>query len=225
MKPIKHALRLPKRRQSTHRDQVTVLVHGLWMQGVYLKVMGKMLETKGFRTHSVSYNFLNKSPAENAQSLYDDIGLLGANKINLVGHSLGGIVILHLLHQYPDLPVDKIVLIGSPVSGSSVARRVHNTPVLRPLLGRSVEKGLLGGAPEFVVDRPLGIITGTGKLGISALLYPAGASSDGVVHESETLIENATDRISLPLSHSTLIFSRRCADYVAQFLTFGRFRH
>lgn len=214
-----------QRKQPTvSRDQVTVLVHGIWMQGVVMKVMGKMLESRGFRTHSVSYDFLNHSPEENARKLYDAIGLLGARNINLVGHSLGGIVILHLLHQFPDLAIDKVVLIGSPVRGSSVAKRVHETALLRPLLGRSVEGGLLGGAPKYGVDRPLGIITGSGRLGVTALLYPTGDDSDGVVRESETLIENATDRISLPLSHSTMIFSSRCTDYVAQFLSTGRFR-
>lgn len=215
---------LSGRRPLPARDQVTVLVHGIWMQGVFMKVMGKMLEARGFRTHSVSYDFLKSSPEENAQALFDEIGQLGARRVNLVGHSLGGIVILHLLHRFPELQVDSIVLIGSPVRGSYVAKRLHDIGVLRPLLGRSVEKGLLGGAPEFSSDRPLGIITGSGKLGMTALLYPAGDSSDGVVRESETLIESATDRISLPLSHSTMIFSRKCSDYVANFLTTGRFR-
>jgi pimeloyl-ACP methyl ester carboxylesterase len=206
------------------RDQVTVLVHGLWMQGPLMRVMGKMLESRGFRTKAISYDFLKRTPAANAQHLYDEIGLLGAKKINLVGHSLGGIVILHLLHRFPDLEIDKVVLIGSPVKGSSVARRVYNAPLLRPLLGQSVERGLLGGAPIFALNRPLGIITGSGSIGLSALLYPSGEDSDGVVRECETLLENATDRISLPLSHSAMIFSRQCTEYVAQFLTTGRFR-
>lgn len=212
------------RRRLPAPDQITVLVHGIWMQGVMMSVMGKMLESRGFRTHSVSYDFLKHSPEENADSLYREIGQLGARKINLVGHSLGGIVILHLLHRYPDLDVDKVVLIGSPVHGSYVARRMYEAPLLRPLLGRSIEKGLLGGAPGFQCHRPLGIITGRGNLGITALLYPTGDDSDGVVRESETWIENASDRINLPLSHSTLIFSRECSDHVARFLTLGRFR-
>lgn len=205
-------------------DQVTVLVHGIWMQGVMMRLMGKMLEARGFRTHSVSYDFLKNSPAENADALYREIGELGARRVNLVGHSLGGIVILHLLHRHPEADIDKVVLIGSPVRGSYVARRVYEARMLRPLLGRSIEGGLLGGAPAFEGRRPLGIITGSGNLGITALLYPTGDDSDGVVRESETLIDNATDRVTLPLSHSTMIFSRECSDYVARFLTLGRFR-
>lgn len=214
------------RRDSGLREPVTVLVHGLWMHGVFMQVMARKLQKKGFRTHSFSYDFLACSPAENARALYDEIGALGAGRVNLVGHSLGGIVILHLLHQFPDIAVNRIVLIGSPVRGSFLARRVHESSLLRPLLGRSVEQGLLGGAPGYTSNFPLGIITGTGRLGL-ALLYPSGdknEDSDGVVKASETLIENATDRISLPLTHSTLIFSERCTEYVARFLTLGRFR-
>jgi len=212
------------RRYVPSRDQVTILVHGIWMQGPLMQMMGRMLKAKGWRTKAVSYDFLSNTPAENAQYLYDEIGLLGAKKVNLVGHSLGGIVILHLLHQFPDLDIEKVVLIGSPVKGSSVARQVHKVPILRPLLGRSVEKGLLGGAPAFTANRPLGIITGKGRFGLTALLYPTGDDSDGVVLESETLLENATDRVSILASHSTMIFSRQCAEYVATFLATGRFR-
>ncbi len=59
-------------------DQITVLVHGIWMKGVVMRVMGKMLEARGFRTHSVSYDFLEQTPAENARRLHDQIISLGA---------------------------------------------------------------------------------------------------------------------------------------------------
>lgn len=194
------------------------------MQGVMMSVMAKRLELLGFRTVAFSYNFLKHSPAENACDLYRRIGELGARKVHLVGHSLGGIVILHLLDQFPDLNVDKVVLVGSPVKGSYVAKRVHANRMLRPLLGKSVKGGLLEGAPTFRGDRPLGIITGSGSMGLLAVLYPPGDNSDGVVRDSETMIENATDRICIPSSHSAMIFSDRCADLIANFLNLGRFR-
>lgn len=214
------------RRDSGLHEPITVLVHGIWMHGVLMQVMARMLQKKGFRTRSVSYDFLTSSPAENACALHDQIAALGAGSVNLVGHSLGGIVILHLLHQFPDIAINRIVLIGSPVRGSSLARRVHESSLLRPFLGRSVEQGLLGGAPGYTSNYPLGIITGTGRLGLAALLASGDQNedSDGVVKASETRLENATDRISLPLTHSTLIFSERCTEYVARFLTLGRFR-
>ena len=189
-----------------------------------MAVMAKRLQSLGFRSTTFSYDFLFNSPAENARDLHRRIGELGARRVNLVGHSLGGIVILHLLDQFPDLAVNKIVLVGSPVKGSYIARRMHANRVFRPLLGKSTEGGLLDGAPAFKSKRPLGIITGSGSMGIVAVLYSTGDDSDGVVKNSETLIENATDRICVPSSHSAMIFSSDCADYVANFLNLGRFR-
>ncbi|MFK8083147.1 MAG: esterase/lipase family protein [Granulosicoccus sp.] len=215
---------IKKPRIHPRQDEVTVLVHGIWMQGFMMTAMSKRLESLGFRTVTFSYDFLNNSPTENACDLRRKIGELGARKVNLVGHSLGGIVILHLLDQFQDLAVGKVVLIGSPVKGSYVAKRVHENRVLRPLLGKSADGGLLDGAPLFRGDRPLGVITGSGRMGLLAVLYPAGDDSDGVVRDSETLIENAADRVCIPSSHSAMIFSNTCADYVANFLNLGRFR-
>lgn len=215
---------MKKPRIMPDQDDITVLVHGIWMQGFMMGVMSKRLQALGFRTVTFSYDFLNNTPAENARDLYQRIGELGARRVNLVGHSLGGIIILHLLDQYQDLAINKVVLVGSPVRGSYVAKRVHENRVLRPLLGKSANGGLLDGAPQFRGDRPLGIITGSGNIGLLALLYPAGDNSDGVVRHSETLIENATDRIGIKSSHSAMIFSNNCADFVANFLNLSRFR-
>lgn len=206
------------------QDEVTVLVHGIWMQGFMMEVLSRRLAAQGFRTMTFSYDFLTNTPEQNAQNLYRRIGETGACRVNLVGHSLGGIVILHLLHQFPDTPVAKMVLIGSPVKGSYVASRVNQSAVLRPLLGRSAQKGLLGGAPALEADIPCGVITGSGRMGIAAVLYSAGDDSDGVVRNSETLMDKATDSICVPRSHTGMIFSSTCAAYVANFLNFGRFR-
>lgn len=217
-------MRVKKSRILPRQDEITVLVHGIWMQGFMMGVMRRRLSALGFRAMTFSYDFLGNTPAENACDLYQRIGELGAARVNLVGHSLGGIVILHLLRQYPELDVNKIVLIGSPVKGSFIARKMAQSTYLSPLLGRSQYGGLVDGAPEFDSESPLGIITGSGNMGILALFYSAGDDSDGVVRNSETLIENAADRISVPLSHSAMIFSGQCADYVANFLNIGRFR-
>ena len=200
-----------------------VLVHGIWMHGVAMQIMAHLLGRHGYSVHRVSYDFLRRSPAENADALAAEIAGLGPEPVHLVGHSLGGIVILHLLERHPEAAVASGVLIGSPVLGSGVARRVHGNRLLRPLLGRSIEGGLLGGAPETDGRLPIGMITGRGRFGIAALLYPVEGDGDGVVAESETLLDNVTDRITLPRSHSALIFSRRCVEQVVRFIETGRF--
>ena len=208
--------------KQTNKDEVTVLVHGIWMHGLLMAVLARRMRLMGFQTKTFSYDFLTNTPAINAQNLRRKIDKLGVARVNLVGHSLGGIVVLHLLEQFPELDVGKVVLLGSPVQGSFVAKRIQNSP-FRLLLGRSADGGLLGGAPSFKADIPLGIVTGSGRFGIVAALYPAGDDSDGGVRHSETLIDQATDRVCVPQSHSAMIFSSQCADHIANFLRLGRF--
>ncbi len=188
-----------------------------------MKIMATHLQRRGYRTHQVSYNFLSREPAQNAQALLAEIASIDTQSVHLVGHSLGGIVILHLLQQQPVLPPGKVVLIGSPVKGSAFAKRIHKHKALRPLLGKSIERGLLGGAPNFSASRPLGIITGSQRFGLGAMVFGPHETNDGVVAESETRLAQATDHVCVPYTHSMMIFSRRCADLVANFLSHSRF--
>lgn len=215
----------PFKRSGTSREEITILVHGLWMHGIMMSVLGRFLEKRGFNTHSVTYDFLNQTPAANARLLSREIQALGARRINLVGHSLGGIVILHFLQQFPQAPIGRVVLIGSPVKGSYVARRVHRYKLFRGFLGRSVEQGLLGGVPDYEGTWPLGIIAGSAGISLSSILFPGDERSDGVVREHETIIDKATERIVVRQSHSTMVFSRQCASLTASFLRYGRFNN
>lgn len=206
------------------RGAHVVLVHGIWMHGLAMKMMALYLARRGFRTHALSYDFLRRSPAENADALHAAIVALGvAGPVHLVGHSLGGIVVLHLLNRHPELAVGRAVLLGSPVRGSAVARRLHGNTLLRPLLGRSVERGLLGDVPLPDARVELGIIRGQGSVGLAALIYPLEETGDGVVGDSETLLDQAADRAVVPRSHSAMLFSRRVSELVARFLATGRF--
>ena len=206
-----------------------VLVHGIWMHGLAMAPMGARLRRLGHRTRRFSYDFLTKTPAENGDALAEFCRELDAEQaerapVHLVGHSLGGIVVLHCLDRHPDLPIERVVLLGSPVRGSAVARRVHANEILRPLLGRAGERGLLGDVPEFAGRQELGIVTGSGRFGLSALLFPLDEDGDGVVGESETVIENAAERVTVSDSHSALMVSAQAAELVARFVERGRFR-
>ncbi len=207
--------------------ETVFLIHGIWMHGLVMRLLGKRLRERGFSTREFNYAFLSQSPAENADALARElervIGTRECERVHIVAHSLGGIVTMHLLERYPQLPIARVVLLGSPVRGSDVARQMHAIKVLRPLLGRSVESGLLGGAPGWSGEQPLGIINGRGAFGVSQILFRSGDDNDGVVAASETLEDSATDAVAIPQSHSTMLFSRRCADLCARFLDTGGF--
>ena len=72
-----------------------------------------------------------------------------ANTVHLLGHSLGGIVVMHMLRQNNELPATeqlpdgRVVLMAAPVQGSQLARWMFAKSWLKPLLGNSVHQGVL----------------------------------------------------------------------------------
>jgi pimeloyl-ACP methyl ester carboxylesterase len=207
------------------RREIVVLVHGIWMTGLELRWLGGMLRRCGFMPRYFHYRSLRDTPRESAVRLGRFLTELRAERIHLVGHSLGGIVLLHLFDLKPELPPGRVVFLGSPVRGSGVARHMEATPWLHPFLGRSGERGVLGGVPPWRDGRELGVIAGSTRsaLGIGRLIGGVAEPSDGTVAVAETRIPEATACCVLNHSHTGMLFSRRVAAEICRFLQQGRF--
>jgi len=67
------------------------------------------------------------------------------------------------------------------------------------------------------------VLAGTAPLGLGRLFGTLPGANDGVVTVEETAVPGMTERITLPLGHSQLIFSARAARLVETFLKEGRF--
>lgn len=200
-----------------------VLVHGIWMTGLEMFFLRRRLEACGFEVRRFRYSSLGRTPASNAEALAEFIQHWQPETLHLVAHSLGGIVLMHLFDRYPDLPPGRVVLLGSPVQGSGVARRLSRLPLLRHGLGLSVQQGLLGDAPVWPGGRELGVIAGVGGIGIGTLVGGLQQPSDGTVAVTETRLAGARDYYDIPASHTGLLFSSKAADAVCRFLKNGRF--
>ncbi len=207
-------------------DEVVVLVHGIWMTGASMWWLARKIRRCSLRTCCFSYRSIRHSPPESARKLAAYIDKIEAGTIHLVGHSLGGIVLLHLLAQQRDFPPGRVILLGSPVLGSAIARRIAAIPLLKPLLGRSIEQGLLGGAPSWSGERQLGIIAGSTQngIGIGWLLGGVDGPSDGTVKTAETRVPGGDDYCLLNISHIGMLFSSRVASELCGFLRLGRFK-
>lgn len=203
--------------------ETVVLVHGIWMSSLELLLLARRLRRCGYRTLRFRYRSLRRPLRHNAACLARRVRQLPAGQIHLVGHSLGGLVVLQALQDHPDLITGRLVLLGSPVGGSAVARRINARRVLRWLIGRSGEHGLLGGGPRWGGWQSLGVIAGRRPLGIGRLMGGLGAVSDGVVNLEETTIDGAQDSIVMQSTHMGLLASRRVASQVCAFLKHGRF--
>ncbi len=209
-------------------DEATVvLVHGLWMTGFEFLLLRRRLEGRhGFVTRRFNYQSVRREISHNAARLNQFVASIESSVVHLVGHSLGGLVVLQMLEEYPQQPPGRVVLLGSPVKGSAAARGVTNLPLGRIFLGRSQAAGLLSGfRSQGTSDRDIGVIAGQLPVGLGRLVGEVPLPHDGTVSVEETLWPGATDHVALTVSHTTMIFSRQVADQVAAFLEQGKFVH
>jgi pimeloyl-ACP methyl ester carboxylesterase len=203
--------------------ELVVLVHGIWLNGLEWLPLCRRLRRRGFDCRIFHYPSVRRPPAANAGRLAAFIGTQTAARVHLVAHSLGGIVVMHLLGGNRWRLPGRCVFLGTPAGGSCAARRLSRWPFLRPLLGRSVQRGLLGGAPAWQGTSPLGIIAGTLPVGAGRLLGPLPRPNDGTVAVAETRIPGAADPRVVPATHLGLLWSRTSAVLVERFLRTGRF--
>ena len=203
--------------------EAVVLVHGIWLNGAEMWRLRQRLRQAGYDCYQFKYPSLKQTPQQNAEALSRFVQTIDARVVNFVCHSLGGIVLLHLFDQHLQNRPGRIVLLGSPVNGSEVARRLYSTRFTRWTLGRSVESGLLGGRPVWMKWRDLGIIAVTLPLGVGLMLGGPGWPHDGTVSVEETYLGGATDYITLPVSHFGLLYSEEVAIQVVTFLRAGKF--
>ena len=161
----------------------------------------------------------------NALRLAKRLHSIPADTLHLVGHSLGGLVIVKMFEELAlKLPPGRVVLLGSPVLGSRAARELAAWKFGRVILGRSVREELLNSQDRsWTQDRDLGIIAGTLPVGLGRIVNSHVAPSDGTVYLDETRLRGMKEHLAMPVSHTGLPFSAAVAQKTAAFLRYGRF--
>lgn len=200
-----------------------VLVHGVWMSGLAMVPLQRRLQGAGWHVRILAYRSLRDAPAQGAQRLAREVARTPCARVHVVGHSLGGLVVLHMLEAGAPARLGRSVLLGTPVAGSGIARRLAGTPWTRALLGRSVERGLLGDGPSRLRGHEVGVLAGDLPVGLGRVLGRLPRPHDGTVSVAETHLPGACARTVLHLSHTGLLFSPLAAQAVSHYLRHGRF--
>lgn len=197
-----------------------LLVHGIWNARAWLAPFALRLRAEGLAPSVFGYASVWRDPETAGDRL---IAHLRRHPVShLVGHSLGGLVILEALRRAPDLPVQRVVCLGSPLRGSAAAAGLAARPPLGLALGRS--RALLErGCPPWTGAAEVGVIAGDRAKGLGGLFATLDGASDGTVAVAETRLEGLTDHCVLPASHSGLVLSAEVAARTARFLREGRF--
>ncbi len=150
----------------------------------------------------------------------------GSTGIHLVGHSLGGVLALHALRSFPDLPVARVVCLGSPLVDTAAGRRFARVSAGRAFLGKTL--------PEAIFESPLkswsgpqqvGVIAGSEGFGLGQYVGALPKPNDGVVAVAETCLPGISDHLVVPVGHTALVISRHVAAQCVHFLRHGSFMH
>jgi pimeloyl-ACP methyl ester carboxylesterase len=199
-----------------------VLVHGLWFGCWAMRRLAGELTGSGYATRCFDYASTRGTLDDHAEALHRFVQTDAAPALHLVGHSLGGLVILRLLEMHDELPPGRVVLLGSPLRGSRVARRVTRWPGAGRLIGGA--RGVLDdGIGRIPPGRETGMIAGSRPVGLGWLAGGTGGPGDGTVALDETRVPGLAAHCVLPVSHSGLVFSGAVARNAVRFLQSGRF--
>jgi pimeloyl-ACP methyl ester carboxylesterase len=206
---------------------VVVYVHGLWLTGIEGSLLRRRLARDlDAETRAFSYASVNSTVTANAQALAKFLLELRADTLHLVGHSLGGLVILKMFQAGDGalLPPGRIVLLGSPLNGSRTAENLARLPFGKRILGRGIHEELLTARERrWHGQRDLGVIAGNLSVGLGRLVGAHRTPSDGTVFVDETRLSGVSQHLVLRVSHTGLPFSAGVARQAGTFLRTGAF--
>jgi triacylglycerol lipase len=140
---------------NTHTAQTArpvLLVHGLGGTKSSWSVVARALSARGLIVHTITYKPFGTSVEQVAERLVAEVKRIlsdtGADKVHLVGHSLGGVVIGEAIASGRLAgQVDTIVTLGSPFRGSPWATLLPFGAVVRALRDGSPQLRRLASAP------------------------------------------------------------------------------
>lgn len=201
-----------------------LLLHGAWMNRWVMGYLAHALRAEGFASHSLTYRTIRDTLDVHLLRLTRRVDALDAERIHLIGHSLGGVLVLRYLQRAPDRRIGRAVLLGAPVAGCRAAAGLARHAGGELLMGKSAS---VWRQPIDVSVDPrfdIGVIAGTGALGLGRMVMRLPKPNDGVVCVDETKFPGMRDHLILPIGHSVMLVSRRVARQTALFLRVGAFR-
>jgi hypothetical protein len=210
-------------------NDLVVLVHGFIRNKRDMITLSNNLQRMGYNVLAVNLPTRFKS-LEKCSELFEEKlieiskGLTDSQKIHLVGHSMGGLIIRSVLTKDLKINLGRCVFIAPPNKGSKladIAKAIckYSIEILKPL------KSLINGGvniPLSSLHKPeIGVIAGS-KNNILLGVFLS-KESDGKVEIESTKLDEMTDFIIQNYNHDEIHHKSETAELVHNFLQSGRF--
>jgi pimeloyl-ACP methyl ester carboxylesterase len=207
-----------------------VLLHGISRTTRSFRKMEAALEGCGFATLNQDYASRRKALEALAEDIHPAIqrfadGIDGA--VHFVGHSMGGLLARVYIARYRPKRLGRVVMLGTPNSGSEIADRLKRIGAYRAWFGPAgqqlvTQRDATIAAMFPPVDYPVGIIAGNRSVDpIMSAFLPK--PHDGRVSVENTRLDGMADHIIVGTSHPWLIRNGRAIEQTITFVRDGSF--
>lgn len=212
--------------------KAVLMLHGIGRSSKSMRPLEASLTEAGYIALSMDYPSTRGTVQESAEYLKRVLDSLdGITEVNIIVHSMGGIVVRTYLQQVeqPDPRLHRMVMIGSPNTGAHLVDLLQDkvNVVFKPLYGPAGQQ--LGTSSEgFVAKLPVPkfefavIAGGRGNDAGFNPLIPG--DDDGIVSVSSTRLPGASDFMLVPAIHSLMLFSPDVSAACVRFLKDGALR-
>jgi pimeloyl-ACP methyl ester carboxylesterase len=207
-----------------------ILLHGISRTSRSFRRMQTAMDASGFATLNLDYASRRKALESLAEDIHPAIELFAVGiegSIHFVGHSMGGLLARAYLARYRPKRLGRVVMLGTPNSGSEIADRLKNVLPYRAWFGPAGQQLITTRDATLdailpPVDYPVGVIAGDRSIyPISSVFLPK--PHDGRVSVENTRLDGMVDHIVINASHPSLVRSGLAIDQTIAFLRDGRF--
>jgi len=215
--------------QSSFAVDCVVLLHGLGRTSFSMDGLERSLKKEGYVVVNNSYPSTEADISTLSAIVGDGIAQCReakAENIHFVTHSLGGILVRKYFQNNVVPEAKRVVMLGPPNQGSEVATRHKEQWWYKVVTGPAGQE--LGVEPTSTPNQlrkiPLevGIIAGTESLDpwFSDIIP---GPHDGKVSVESTRLEEMTDFVAVPHSHTFMTEASEVYEQVSAFLARGKF--
>jgi len=206
-----------------------LLLHGHGRFGASMTRLAGAARRAGYATLSPSYPY--RRPLEEIVDwLTPRVAAFEkecAGPLHIVTHSLGGLVARALVAAHKPPRLGRVVMLAPPNAGSELAEILFRLRLGSWVLGGSgahlrTNRAAGDEAALGAVDYPLGIIAGDRSLlPVPARLLPR--PHDGKVSLAATQVAGLADHVTLPVTHTLMVYDRCVIGEALAFLVNGTF--
>lgn len=211
------------------KGDYVVLLHGIGRTSNTMYAMQKSFENDGYDVLNLDYPSREMLLEDIVEKIHPEIQAFTADKtrkVHFVGYSMGGLVIRAYLAKYRQANMGRVVMLGTPNSGSEVAdtfrdywlyAKVYGPAGQQLATSSNLDPKLLG-----KTDYEVGTIAGTLSIDpVSSFIIPG--EDDGKVSVKSAHLADEKDHRTMATTHTFMPFNADVIKSAKHFIAHGKF--